>query len=41
MNSFTFKVMFAVALLAMLAVVVLGHAPGASADSITWCRSCI
>ncbi len=40
MNSLTFKVVFGVAVFALLLGVFLGFAPDASADTITWCRNC-
>jgi hypothetical protein len=40
MNSFTFKVVLGVAVVALLMAHFLGYAPGASADTIGWCRNC-
>ena len=40
MHSLTFKVVFGVAVFALLMAAFLGYAPGASADTIVWCRNC-
>jgi len=39
-NGATMKIVFAVAVFALLMAVFLGFAPNASADSIGWCRNC-
>ena len=39
-NPVTFKVVFGIALFALLMAAFLGFAPHAAADSIGWCRNC-